>query len=145
MALERLLKISILATYMQESYPQLSERVQSSFIDMLLVLILLFPISAVLDRFDPVPDWVRIAVFVALFLLYEPLCTCLGGTLGNYIKGLRVKRVGNTGKRINFLQAVVRYIIKVALGWVSFLTIHGTPKRRALHDLAVGSVMLKIK
>ena len=39
---------------------------------------------------------------------------------------------------------MIRYPVKLLLGWISFLTINSNPKRRAIHDLASGSVMIKI-
>jgi len=129
---------------MTENYPQLSERVQSTFIDTILIIIMMFVFASVLDRYENVPDWVRIVLFATLFIVYEPLCTSLGSTLGNYIKGIRVRKVSNTAKRINIFRAITRYIVKVLLGWVSFLTISSNPKRRAIHDFAGGSVMIKL-
>jgi len=104
----------------------------------------MFILASVLDRYETVPTWIRIALFVGLWGIYEPLCTTLGATLGNYIKKIRVRQVGINSKRINFFQAFVRYLLKLSLGWISFLTIHSNKERRAIHDLAVGSVMIKI-
>src|SRR5689334_14831993 len=102
-----------------DSYPELGDRVQSTFIDTLFILVMMFIAAAVLDRFEDVPDWVRILLFVALFLAYEPVFMSMGCTLGNYIKGIRVRRNGNTSKRIHIFQALVRYPVKVVLGWIS--------------------------
>ena len=124
-------------------YPNLLDRVQSSFIDVLLIAILMFASGSVLDKFENVPDWVRIALFFGIFVVYDPLCTSLGFTLGNYIKGIRVRQYANTSKRINIFNALTRYIFKILLGWISFLTIHSSPQRRAIHDLVAGSVMIK--
>ena len=68
----------------------------------------------------------------------------LGSTLGNYLKGIRVRKNSDSTKCINILQAIVRYPVKVLLGWVSFLTINSNSKRRAIHDLVSGSVMIKL-
>ena len=129
---------------MQEKYPQLADRIQSTFIDTILIVILMFVFANILDKFDNVPDWVRIIMFAGLFIVYEPLCMTSGSTLGNYLKGIRVRRSSDSTKRINIFQAIVRYPIKMLLGWVSFLTINSNPKRRAIHDLVSGSVMIKL-
>ena len=129
---------------MEEKYPQLSERIQSTFIDTLLIIALMFLSANLLDKFNNVPDEVRIAIFVGLWIVYEPLCMTIGCTLGNYIKGIRVKKYSNTTKRINIFQAIIRYALKILLGWISFLTINTNPKRRAIHDLISGSVMIKL-
>jgi uncharacterized RDD family membrane protein YckC len=130
-------------TTTEVEYPTLSDRVQSTFIDMVLIIVLMFAIASILDRYDNVPDWIRIALFFGLWAIYEPLCTTLGFTVGNYAKGIRVRSISNTSKKINFAQAFFRYLIKVSLGWISFLTIHMNPERRAIHDLAAGSVMIR--
>ncbi|MCH5689637.1 RDD family protein [Niabella sp. W65] len=128
-----------------ENYPSLTDRIQSTVIDAVLIVISMFMIAMILDRYEHVPDWVRIGLFIGLVVVYEPLCTTLGFTLGNYIKGIRVRRFDNSTKRINFLQAILRYVFKLALGGISFLAIFFTKKRRAIHDLVAGSVMITVK
>ena len=124
-------------------FPSLSDRVQSTFIDMLFIVTMMFICSSVLERYDDVPDWVRLALFLGLWGIYEPMCTSLGATIGNSVKRIRVKRINNITKRINFVQAFLRYVLKVSLGWISFISIHFNPEKRAIHDLAAGSVMVK--
>lgn len=129
---------------MEEKYPQLTDRIQSTFIDTILIIILMFAFASILDKFDNVPDWVRMVMFAGLFIAYEPLCMTLGSTLGNYLKGIRVRKNSDSTKHINIFQAIIRYPVKVLLGWVSFLTINSNPKRRAIHDLVSGSVLIKL-
>jgi uncharacterized RDD family membrane protein YckC len=129
---------------MQREYPLLVDRFQSVFIDSLFVIGCMIGAGSLLDRFDEAPDWIRIALFFGIWALYEPLAVCLGGTIGNYMKGIRVRKQSNPDKRINFFQAFGRYIIKMSLGWISFLTVHFNPQKRAVHDLASGSVMVKV-
>jgi uncharacterized RDD family membrane protein YckC len=128
----------------QNNYPFLSDRIQSTFIDTLFILALMIAGASILDKYENPPDWIRIALFFGLFTIYEPVCTAFGCTLGNYIKGIRVRDADGAKKRINIFQAVVRYFVKLLLGWVSFLTIHGNSQRRAVHDFAAGSVMIKV-
>lgn len=127
---------------MEVKYPELKLRIQSTFIDTILVVVMMFVFASVLDKFENVPDWVRIFLFVLLFLIYEPLSMTLGCTLGNYLNGIRVRKEEDPSKKINFLQALVRYPVKIFLGWISFLTIHSNPKKRAIHDMVSGSVMI---
>ena len=124
-------------------YPSLSDRVQSTFIDGILIIILMFVAASILERYEDPPDWIRIVLFFGIWGVYEPVCTTCGFTIGNYMKGIRVRRVSDPTKRINILQAFFRYLLKFSLGWISFLTIHFNPERRAIHDLAVGSVMVR--
>lgn len=134
----------ILDTNIPTEYPLLGDRVQSTFIDTILIIILMFVFAAILDKFENVPDWVRMVLFIGLWVVYEPLCTTFGFTVGNYIKNIRVRQVSDSTKRINIFQALIRYALKILLGWISFLTIHSNNERRAIHDFAVGSVMIKI-
>lgn len=128
---------------MEEKYPQLTDRIQSTFIDAILIIILMFAFAGISDKFENVPDWVRVAM-VAWVILYEPLCMTVGATLGNYIKGIRVRKMSDTTKRLNLFKAIIRYLMKLTLGWISFLTINLNSKKRAIHDFASGSVMIKL-
>jgi len=125
-------------------YPPLSDRIQSVFIDTLVLVGSMFAVSAILERMDAPPDWLKMTLFISIWLLYEPLATTLGGTLGNISKGIRVRSVLDPSKRIHFLQALLRYIIKASLGWLSFLSMIFTKNQRAIHDILSGSVMVRI-
>jgi uncharacterized RDD family membrane protein YckC len=133
----------LLTPNLETEYPALSDRVQSTFIDLLFIVLLMFISASILDRYENTPDWIRAALFFGIWAVYEPLCTSLGCTIGNLIKGIRVRKVNDVRKRINIFQAFIRYVIKMLLGWLSFITIHSNADRRAIHDLAVGSVMIK--
>ncbi|MDO3640974.1 RDD family protein [Mucilaginibacter sp. L3T2-6] len=130
---------------METEYPSLSTRLQSIFIDMIFLIAFMIAISSLLDHFPSAPGWIRAVAFIAIFAIYEPACLAFGCTVGNYIKGIRVKKFTDTGSRINILQAFIRYVVKLSLGWISFLTIHSNPERRAIHDMASGSVMVYYK
>lgn len=127
----------------ERQYPSLSDRVQSTFIDSILIVILMFIFSSWLDRFENAPDWIRMVLFVGLWGVYEPLCTTFGCTVGNYVKNIRVRNQNDRSRRINIPQAFVRYIGKISLGWLSFVTIHANKEKRAIHDLIAQSVMVK--
>lgn len=128
---------------MQPKHPLLIDRIQSCFIDLIVILLLTFLAGYLLDFFDNVPDWVRIVLFFGLWGVYEPVSTSQGGTLGNYIKGIRVRKNSQYDSRINLFQSFIRYVFKSGLGWLSFITIHMNPDRRAIHDYISGSIMLK--
>lgn len=129
---------------MEEKYPDLVQRLQSTFIDTIMIIIFMIIFSNILDRFKNVPDWIRIALFVIVFIAYEPFLMTFGCTIGNYIKGIRVRKYSNSSERINIFQAIIRYPIKLGFGWISFITIHTNDERRAIHDLISGSVMIKL-
>lgn len=129
---------------MLQGYPKLIDRVQSTLIDTVFIVVLSLVFANILEKFDIVQVNVKIIIFAGIVIGYEPLCITFGTTLGNYIKGIRVRKNADPTKRINILQAFIRYPIKLLLGWVSFLTIGTNAKRRAIHDIVSGSVMIKL-
>jgi uncharacterized RDD family membrane protein YckC len=133
------------APQMVVQYPTLVKRVQSMFVDGIFILLLMFGISAIIDKAGDAPDWLRAVLFIGLWFVYEPVCIAFGCTLGQYLMGLRVREAANEKKRINIVLSFVRFALKLVLGWLSFLTIHTNSQRRAIHDLAGQSVMLEIK
>jgi len=129
---------------MDQKYPQLVDRFQSTFIKTILIVISIFAFSSMSAEFKSIPDWVRIVLFTGLFFVYEPVRMTFGCTLGNYHKNIRIRKFSYKSKRINFFQVIIRFLFEIFLGWISFLTIHNNPKRRAFHDLVSGSVVIKI-
>jgi uncharacterized RDD family membrane protein YckC len=126
-------------------YPSLLTRIQSIFVDGILIILLMFLAGKILDQFETVPDWIRIVLFVSLWGVYEPLAMSFGCTVGNYLLGIRVKQYNHQTKRINILQAYLRFAVKFCLGWLSFIAIHFNSDKRAIHDLASGSIMIKLQ
>jgi uncharacterized RDD family membrane protein YckC len=64
-------------------------------------------------------------------------------TIGQRIMGIRVKACGNKETNITLWQALLRFMVKLALGWLSYLTIHFNSERRALHDMVAASIMIE--
>lgn len=128
---------------MEEKYPFMLERIQSILIDSVLIIACMILISDILSNFKNVPDWLR-AVLLILKFLYEPIMTTFGGTIGNNIKRIRVRKNSDETQSINLFQAIIRYFFKLLLGWLSFITIFSSNKKRAVHDIISGTVMIKI-
>lgn len=124
-------------------YASLADRIKSIFIDTVFLVIMMFVFASLLDSLDNPPESLRIIMFIALWLVYEPFCVAFGCTIGQAIIGLRVRRAHDHERRINLFASYVRYAIKILLGWLSFLSISFSGQRQALHDMAAGSVMLK--
>ncbi len=129
---------------MEYHYATLSDRVKSIFIDTCFIILLMFLFSSVLDNFNDPPDWVKVVFFVGIWFLYEPICIAYGCTIGQYIMHIRVRKASDPSKRIHIINSYIRYIIKVLLGWLSFLSIGLNQQRQAIHDLAIESVMVKV-
>lgn len=128
---------------MKEKYPFILERVQSILIDSVLIMACMILFSDILSHFKNVPNWLRATLLISLFL-YEPICTTLGGTIGNNIKNIRIRKNSDETRSVNILQAIIRYFFKLLLGWLSFITIFSSNKKRAIHDIISGTVVVKI-
>jgi uncharacterized RDD family membrane protein YckC len=130
----------------EDNYPGVFDRIKAIMTDGIVVVVYMFVASYIFSLFESVPDNVRIIAFVFIFLLYDPIFTSLfGGTIGHMMLGIRVKRESDEQKNILFHKAILRYLVKVLLGWVSLLTVSGNKKRKAIHDFLVGSVVVYAK
>lgn len=124
-------------------YPNIKDRVKSAFFDSLVVMFMMYIASDIFLRFENVSDGFRIAIFVIVSFLYDPIAVAFfGGTIGHHINNLKIKREGNTDKNILIHAALIRFLVKVLLGWLSFLTVNSSDKRRTIHDMVVGSVVV---
>ncbi len=122
-------------------YPTLLSRIQSLTIDSILLIFCMVFFTVMLDGFQNVPVDLRMWLFISL-ILYEPIFTTFGTTLGNFKKGIRVRKNSDHSKRINIFQAIVRSFFKIIFGWFSFLFFLTNKKNRTLHDIISGSVMI---
>ena len=125
-----------------EVYPSLVTRYQSAFIDLLVIIVMMFAAGYLLEYMENPPDWIRIALFFGIWAVYEPLLTSLGCTIGQYCMKIRVVNFNNREKKIIFPAALLRYVFKLLLGWLSFLTIGANKDSRAIHDIMAGSVVI---
>jgi uncharacterized RDD family membrane protein YckC len=128
---------------MDEKYPTILDRTKSTLVDTILLIACMFIFTDILTNFSDIPGWVKPLLFLSL-LMYEPICTTFGATIGNHKNKIRVRKISDTSKRLNIFQSIIRYFFKLVLGWLSFITIFVNPKNRAMHDLISGSVMIKV-
>jgi uncharacterized RDD family membrane protein YckC len=129
---------------MKENYPTILDRTKSTLIDSILIIACMLLFTDILDMFKNVPNWTRATLFISL-LMYEPICTTFGATLGNDKMKIRVRKNSDATQSINIFQAIIRYSFKVLFGWISFITIFISPKSRTLHDMISGSIMIKLQ
>lgn len=122
-------------------YPYLLTRVKASFIDGVLLAIILIGLLAITSNQD---NRLFVAmIFCVIAVLYEPiLLTLNSATLGHTIMNIKVVNIKDRNK-INMLQGFLRIITKFLLGWLSFLTINFNHKHRAIHDYISSSVVIK--
>jgi len=128
---------------MNRNYAGVYDRMRAAFIDAIIFIGAIYAVSELFALFDDVPTYLRIIAFVLIFLLYDPIfISVYGGTIGHSYNKLQVKRDDDTGKNISFPLALVRFFVKVTLGWISLLTITGNDKKKAIHDYIVNSVVI---
>ena len=125
-------------------YPSILRRYLSTLIDSIFILSILILAGYIFQEKQGIANQVRVAIILAMFFIYEPLCTSLFCTLGQKIIGIRVRNHAAFGdERISLPKAYLRIISKVFLGFISFFTIMFSKEKRAIHDFIAGSVVLE--
>ena len=127
----------------EENYPGVFIRVKAVVTDSGVLLLFMLAAYSIFGLFEDVHDYARLAAFVFIFVLYDPLFTStFGGTIGHMIFGIRVKRENKPERNILFHLAIIRFIVKALLGWISLITVSTNKKCKAIHDMLVGSVVV---
>ena len=124
-----------------EWLPTLPRRYAATVVDGLLVIAAMVAPTALWPSDASLGRIIRVAVAVCALFVYEPLCTGHFLTVGQRITGVRVRRF-DTGARIGVPRAYGRIVVKAFLGFISFLVLPFTRGRRALHDMATGSIVI---
>ena len=125
--------------------PTIKTRYISILIDGICLLLIAFGISALFEKNADVSGLVRGITIVIVIIFYEPILVTLGCTIGQLFMNIRVRDFRNPEKKLSFYLVIVRFIIKIILGWLSFLTVTFNINRRVIHDLASGSIMIANK
>ena len=130
----------------QENFPPLIKRFQSLIIDQVFIILCMVVFSQLLSNTNEESTGaLRGFLLFGLFFLYEPFCMSFGCSIGNYVAGIRVRKFGEEEKRINIFQSYLRFIVKILLGIISFFTVTSNKYKRAIHDMAAGSIMIYAK
>lgn len=125
-----------------QHFPTLVVRIKALFIDTL-VLLMVITLATLIDVAAEVATYLKGSIAIAVFVFYDPFFTCFtGGTIGHKFMRVRVKKANNTTLNISLINALLRFATKASLGWISLLTITSTPKKRAIHDIISGSVLV---
>ncbi len=129
--------------------PSFTDRGKSVVIDGFFVVFLLYLCFILTSTLNIQSATTKLALLILVFL-YEPIAVAFSRTLGQKIMKIRVcnkKSYLNTGspERINILWSLLRYLLKLGLGWISLLTIHSDKYGQAIHDLFAGSIMIHSK
>lgn len=124
-------------------YPGVFARVKAAFIDGIVIYCIIFLVSDLYDVFGFTSAKARTIIALAMAFFYDPLGTSFFGcTLGHRFINLRVRNITNEKHNISFPKAVLRFSVKCLLGWISLFTVQANDKRLAIHDSAVGSVVI---
>lgn len=120
-------------------------RIKAAFVDIIFIMMIIYTTSFFFVMFNDINETIRGIVFTAIFILYEPLFVSIfGSSLGHMFCDLRVQKDDSAGKNLSFPIAIIRFLLKTALGWVSLLSISSDTKKRAIHDLAAKSVVIYV-
>lgn len=124
-------------------YPSLLKRVQALAIDFLLILIIFASSSLIINTLGNTATEVKVGIFIFCVVLYEPMMVAfMGGTIGHKVLKMKVKSYDNPDRNISIFSALLRIVVKAALGWISFLTVSFNSEKRAIHDMMSGSVVM---
>lgn len=126
------------------THPYLVRRYASLILDQLFLIFLIMGISTLLINLGLMSNALKI-VFIIFFFLYEPLLISINCTFGQWITKIRVRKMNPSNQKISFLSALLRFIVKIALGVISFFTIHSNKEKRAIHDMIANSVVIEAK
>jgi uncharacterized RDD family membrane protein YckC len=124
------------------AYARFTRRVQGVYVDLIILLVITTGALVVAVAFasDNIGRVLGFTLAIT-WLLYEPLLVSLtGGTLGHRYCNIRVVD-DRHGGNVNFFKAIVRVVLKTALGWISFIWMAATSRHQALHDLLTGSTV----
>jgi hypothetical protein len=124
--------------FMVRVYPHIARRYLATVIDGLFIFSLGFALAYAIQSTADAAGYFRAAIFLLVLLLYEPVLTSKRCTPGQKIMGVRVRRVGSL-QRISVVSAYLRILVKILLGFYSFLSIPFSRERRGVHDNALRS------
>lgn len=125
--------------------PNLVLRVKSITIDSFIIVVLMFIAFSVFDGLGIASPKIR-GIALGLIFLYEPIFTSSYRTVGQKLMGLRVcnfttYKNNSASVNINIFSALMRFFLKVLLGWLSLVGIHSDHYGQAFHDKMSNSLM----
>lgn len=128
----------------QPAYPRLIKRVRAVLIDSVLMPVVFIGSLILGDALGVTQAYGKLLlIFLPIFVLEPGLVAFTGGTVGHHLIGIRVTRASDA-RNINIFAALLRFIVKLLFGWLSFIFVLTTRKHQALHDLiAVSRVVHK--
>lgn len=95
-------------------------------------------------HYDPLANLISLAIGWLYFALLES--SERGATVGKMVMGLRV--VTSDGRRLSFMNATGRYFAKILSAiilCIGFIMVAFTDKKRGLHDIIAGTLVIKTR
>jgi uncharacterized RDD family membrane protein YckC len=96
------------------------------------------------DHYDPLANVISLVIGWLYFALLES--SERGATVGKMVMGLRV--VTSDGRRLSFMNATGRYFAKILSAiilFIGFIMVAFTDKKRGLHDIIAGTLVIKTR
>jgi uncharacterized RDD family membrane protein YckC len=96
------------------------------------------------DHYDPLANVISLVIGWLYFALLES--SERGATVGKMVMGLRV--VTSDGQRLSFVNATGRYFAKILSAiilCIGFIMVAFTDKKRGLHDIIAGTLVIKTR
>ena len=134
--------LAVRSNDIESHYPTISRRYLATFIDGIFILSVCIVLSYVFHQRTELASGLRVTLILAMVFIYEPILTSRYCTLGQKIMGVRIRRRLDYA-RISVSAAYSRIVVKALLGIISFFTIPLTKEKRAIHDFAAGSIVLR--
>lgn len=122
-------------------YPKVVRRIEAVIIDWLVFVAAFFTIANLIAPLEVHGGFKAAAVVLVILVLEPGLVAATGATIGHHLRGLRVLDAGS-GRNLNIFRAIVRFILKSLLGFVSLIFVLVTKRHQAIHDLVSGSVVV---
>lgn len=124
------------------AYPRLIKRVRAVLVDSILLPVTVFAVLLLGDAVGVSGAGGKaLLIAIPIFILEPGLVALTGGTVGHHLFRIRVvKRDGSSN--INVFAAILRFVVKLVLGWLSFIFVLTTAKHQAVHDLLAGSIVV---
>ena len=96
------------------------------------------------DHYDPLANVISLVIGWLYFALLKS--SERGATVGKMVMGLRV--VTSDGRRLSFMNATGRYFAKILSAiilCIGFIMVAFTDKKRGLHDIIAGTLVIKTR
>lgn len=106
------------------------------------IILMTFILSGLAVSKLGLPTPIRIAIPTGLIFILDPLLVAtMGMTIGHRIMGMRICKQDSL-RKLNILEATLRFIVKVFFGWLSLVSVLITQRHQAIHDMAVKSLVI---